>query len=129
MPNPEPHVDLTKIDFPSDGISFKHLRRIHADLFDRQDGVSGFFDHLSATELEPLVSGERRLARHAFNAALGRQEPEPHGGWEEERQVLSEILVCYGLAGGPHQAEQLIRGFEQAAAEQAKKHTPTSPRR
>lgn len=128
--SPQPQIDLTKIDFPSDQVTFKLLRRIYSSYFDQQDDRSWIFNHVEATELEPLVNIEGRLATKAFDDMLGRTTTSRHPGfWEEQREDLTAIYITLGLASGPQHAEQLIRTFEQTAAEQARRHMPRTPPR
>jgi len=117
---PKPHLDLLKIDFPTDQLTIKAIRQGFPQI--DQDKVYDFED----IELPGLLSLERDLAIAAFDAVLGRRTVAMSG---EEKEMLAEVYVRYGLASGPHHAEQLIRAFEEAAAEQARQHVPKSPPR
>jgi len=122
--NPEPRLDLTRIDFPSDRITIKNLRQLSPQAFDpRSKEWADFEDDL---ELPGFLRLERDLANAAFDAVLGRRTVVMSG---EEVEMLAALYVRYKLASGPHHAEQLIRSFEQAAAEQARQITPDLPPR
>jgi hypothetical protein len=128
-PKPQPHVDLMRIDFPSDRLTIKELR----ELFPQID--SDELNDFDEIELPGLLSLERDLARAAFDEALGRTPRQKGifvrgiGAVEEDRQMLAATYLRYRLATGLHHAEQLIRAFEQAAAEMASQHMPNRPTR
>ncbi len=138
MPSPEPVVDLAKIEFPTDKLTLKELRKFCPDDFDRMDkrgrALGGPPDVRSQSEAILLL--ERDFASRAFNAAMGRpfnwndpskRDPEVYDQVNElGRKLLRGAYVAWGLATGQHHAEQLLRAVEQAAAEQAKAYAPPS---
>lgn len=130
-------IDLTKIDFPSDGLTIKTLRRLHPDHFDTEPEachrlVEDVADRANQG-LMTMLHAERMVAEGAFLQARGVQ---CHPAYLEDRQGFTkdaaDFYVHYGLASGPQHAQQLIRGIESQAAEQAQQHPhkgpPTSPR-
>jgi hypothetical protein len=132
MSAPEPQLDLTKINFPTDRLSIKDLRTMFPEGFDRLDqwgraDGAEFFRDQSDRGYEILIwmlNTERKVAELAFNRATGRPQPEDRSerspGWvEEEKEELIELLVKYGLATGPRHAEQQVRDIESQAATQA----------
>jgi hypothetical protein len=118
--NPKPHIDLLKIDFPTDRLTIKAIRQrfpvIDADRLNDFDDI----------ELPGLLSLERDLAKAAFDAVFGRRTVLMSG---EEKGMLARVYARYGLASGPQHARQLIRAFQQAAADQAREHLPDQPSR
>ena len=126
MPCPEPVVDLTKIDFPSDKLNVKKLRELYPNKFDHIDQYGNVALHADAGAWEATLANERRCASRAFNAAMGRpfnwndrgvHDPE---WYDQEREWVRAAYIRWGLATGEHHAEQLLRSVEQVAAEQAK---------
>ena len=98
--NPEPHIDLLKIAFPTDNLTIKAIRQQFPEI----DGDRLYdFDDI---ELPGMLSLERDLATAAFDAVLGRRTVDIT---VEDRRMLGKVYVRYGLASGPHHAKQLIR--------------------
>jgi hypothetical protein len=118
--DPKPHIDLLKIDFPTDRLTIKAIRRRFPEI--DADRLNDFDD----IELDGLLSLERDLARAAFDAVLGRRTVAMSG---EEEEILAGVYARYGLTSGPNHAEQLIRAFQKAAADQARQHLPDQPSR
>jgi hypothetical protein len=113
--NPRPHIDLLKINFPTDHLTVKAIRQ----RFRRID--AGRLHDFDDIELPGMLSLERDLAKAAFDAVLNRRTVAMSG---EEEEMLAGVYARYGLASGPHHAEQLIRAFQQEAADQARQHLP-----
>jgi hypothetical protein len=136
MPRPLPPVDLTKIDFPTDSLTIKDLRKHAPHCFDlpAPDGHrSDVYDLAEPYErlgLEDgfgaIISAERELAILAVRTAQGIAPPTGIDSREAIIETLTSDYISLGLASGKHHAEQLIRSFEQAAAEQAKAYAPRS---
>jgi hypothetical protein len=128
MPSFDRPIDLTTVDFPSDLLTIKALRGLFPDKLNLYPSEFYDFDEI---ELPAMLEFERSLASRAFNAILGKspQGSLESGEAEEDREMLAAIYTRYGMASGPHHAEQLIRAFEQSAAEQARRHAPKSPPR
>lgn len=120
MPRPEPKFDFTRIAFPSDRIAIKDLRRLFPTQFDQREGeFDDFIDH--HTQLHELLRRERSTAIRAMAGALGiSREQGDRFRAETDRTDLIELYVLYGLASGPHHAEQLIRDIEAQASAQAR---------
>lgn len=125
MPHQEPHVDLTKIAFPSDRLTIKHLRNLYPKEFD--EGRATNFCRRPAEELNAMLSYERGVATEAFETTMGRASPQSQNEYAQDREDVAEFLVQYGLASGPHQAEQMIRDIESQAVAQAKAFGPPPP--
>lgn len=125
VPDQDPQLDLTKIAFPTDRLSIKELRKLYPAEFDAEALTQ--FNHRPAAELNATFSVERAVAKAAFEATLGRASPQAQNEYAMDREELADSLVQYGLASGPHQAEQLIRNIEAQAVAQAKAFGPLPP--
>jgi hypothetical protein len=129
--HPEPHLDFTKIDFPTDRLTIQAVRQRFPDALDAE--APGQHMDLEKIELPAMLRIERNLAKWAFDAALGKSPFKPGSGpvglLDIARYKVGDLYVRYGLAKGTHHAEQLIRAFEQAAADQARQHMPDPPPR
>jgi len=120
-----PIIDLERIDFPSDGLTIRTLRRTHIEDFDVHL-TNSFFrnpDRWSAdATIGLMIFTERFLATDAFEAALGLPRtadlsPDDRKAHFEE---LEAFYIRYGLAEGPAAAREKIRGIERQAVEQAR---------
>src|SRR5262245_44802504 len=114
MPSPEPEIDLTKIAFPSDSLTIKRLRELVPNRIDDDTfvGLSRW------DEIDAHLSFEREIAERTFDKARGK--PLKHAFEDGDlREMVAEGLIAYGLATGPHHAEELIREIESQAAAQA----------
>jgi hypothetical protein len=127
-----PKIDFTKIDFPSDGLTVKTLRKVHPDQIDADafpslfsQGNRGSADNL----LGNLLHDERTIAEAAFNGALGKPPHEFLGKQELQSYAdeLSDIYTQYGLATGKHHAQELIRGIEAQGIAQARQLSGKQP--
>ncbi len=116
-------VDYTSIDFPSDKLSVRDLRRAHPDQFD-VEGEPRFFqpDGLAEEVVGGMIGHERILARGAYEAVRG----DPNylvNEYDVDRDTFIDELTAmytpYGLASGPEAARLLIERFEAQAAGQA----------
>jgi hypothetical protein len=120
-----PDIDFTKIDFPSDGLTIKTLRRLHPDDFDTEpDACHRLVEDVAGRanqNLMTMLDAERFVAQAAFAKASSVQWTP---GDIEDAQIsaarAATLYVHYGLASGPQHAQQLIRGIETQAAEQAR---------
>jgi len=104
------------------------LRRMHPHIFDVEDGLIGaeapktYYE--SSNEISEMLFLERGLARVAYQEAYGN--PHQSGRWFElperdgYREDLAEIYIEFGLAGGKHEAREMIRQFEAEAVAQAR---------
>ena len=125
MPDQKPQFDSSKIAYPTDRLTVKQLRELYPDDFDKPYGAGGVSCDLDG-ECNAILSFERRVAYAAFRAALG--DPVRPDEREFYTEPLVEAYVKSGLASGEHAANELIRAFEQAAAEQARGQGPSPPR-
>ena len=132
MSDSEPQLDLTKIAFPSDSLTVKKLREVLPQHFDNPSRGP----HVEANgEWEAMLSFERSVAKHAFDAARGKTISQfdamrgltlsqsiqrQHNELESYKEGLRELYVKYDLASGPHHVEQLIRDIETQAQNQAR---------
>jgi hypothetical protein len=117
MPVQKPYFDSRKIAYPTDQLTVKQLRQLYPDDFDKDGGAGGPGCPLDG-ECQAILAFERRVAYAAFLAAVG--EPVRRYEREFERDALVKAYIKCGLATGKHEAKELIRTFEQAAAEQAR---------
>jgi hypothetical protein len=119
MPDHDPHIEFSLIPFPSDELSIRRLRDRFPKSFDRTNDDIRFF-RSAVDDVDVMMKIEGQLARKSFHDALGRETKAPGWGWEQARANLTDLYVQFGLASGPHHAEQLIREFEHTAADQAR---------
>ena len=137
MPDPVPQIDFTRIDFPTDRLTVKDLRRLKPECFDIQNAPTqhprvrtcGYFNRWSLDELENqfggLVAVERATADRAFHKVLGLEIPDHLGDpilEESDREEMENRFVPLGLAAGKHKVRLLIRDIEAQAIAQAKKY-------
>ena len=73
-------IDFAKIDFPSDELTLKTIRRLHPGQIDAGAGadITVFTDgdmvsKSAGAMLTDLLDGERTLAEAAFNRVLGHR--------------------------------------------------------
>jgi hypothetical protein len=126
---PQPQVDFAGLNYPSDTITMKELRRLYPEGFQPlREAYSGpyvvpFFETDVCDEFPTMLGFERKLAWHAFDRALAREVKE--GTFTTRENVcayLEEFYIRAGIAQGPQHARQLLRDLESAAAEQARWH-------
>jgi hypothetical protein len=140
MPDPEPQIDFTRIEFPTDRLTVKELRKALPHCFDlpAPEGPhhqrEGFFKRESLESyLGGIINAEREVAALAFHTALGQVKPEYHEGTLGPRWEVLEVLISdytkVGLARGEHHGQELIREIESQAVAQAQRYLgPTPPR-
>jgi len=126
-PSDQPQINFADIDFASDAISIKELRRLFPKGFEgdetEPDRVPFFRTGISSA-FSALLELERLLARYAFDAALRRPiKNDRLTSQKDARQFVKELYVKFEIAQ-PHQARQLIRDLEDAAVEQARRLSP-----
>jgi len=114
-------LDLSEIRYPSDALSIGVLRQKVPLLFDKgftERQPSFFLRPQHAGHAEDVLGGllccERLVALSAYGETIGMPFPFKVGfNFAEE---LANLYVKIGLAGGQHEASELIRGVEQQAA-------------
>jgi hypothetical protein len=118
-----PEIDFTKIDFPSDGLTIKTLRRLSPDHFDSEPEACAKLLHNRAGnpmgDVLTLLDAERMVAQGAFFKTVGVQCSRDY--LEDVRgcaQDVAKLYVHFGIAKGQHHAEQLIRDIESQAVKQ-----------
>jgi len=113
--DPLSKVDLSGIRFPTDALTFKKLREVNPDVFDKGDRRRRrpAFEQFCRSEIYPLVAAERLLALFAY--ALAKEIEPPLMEYDAISEEVEEIYIRYGLARGPHEARELIRDVEQQA--------------
>lgn len=128
---PAPAIDFTLIEFPTDRLTIKDLRKRWPQGFDippREDQTQwGRIGPYPRKDIDSIIGSvidtERELAERAFCAALGKRVPEHLRGFlgEESAELLAQTYVEYGLATGEHHARELIRNIEAQGTAQARK--------
>jgi hypothetical protein len=127
-------VDFSDIEFPSDRISIKTLRKLHPDLFDKGfadehnegDQPQFFYNDHNGYQLERLAEVlfyERVIAAAAYAKAAGLELPERFETDElvpSAKEWLERYYKEYGVADGPSTTKELIRGIERQARKLAK---------
>lgn len=123
-----PEIDLTKIAFPSDGMTLKDIRRIWPDFVDAGE-VTIFSRNVGPADwVFAMLTMERDLARATYALKLGSNNKCVHSdNVTELGEDLSGLYVEYGIANGPSTANELIRGIESQANMQASQHLPPRP--
>jgi hypothetical protein len=129
---PQPQIDFTKIDFPSDGLTVGTLRRVHPEQIDTGDDIDLFskdYGGAAGDHVTGMLGAERDFATAAFNRALGIPPPAPldKSMLEVYIKSITDDYIRYGIATGPHHAEQLVRGIESQATEQARQRGGRRP--
>lgn len=124
-------IDFSRIDFPSDRLTIKHLRLAYPQLFDHGLESQGklqpiFFSVESGPPAENFVGemlfSERLVAAFAYCAASGIPEPK---GWEGQEGLqgfkddLVEFYCKLGMATGANHAQELVRDIERQASRMA----------
>lgn len=126
MPAEKRQINLTLIHFPSDDLSFGHLRRQFPEIFDSGPCVTFFHlpdnnPEFHGQNLTNLLDGEREVATRAFCTALGQSWRQRSGfSAAEVKDFVTADYIRYGIATGPKHAKQLIRAIETQATEQAR---------
>jgi hypothetical protein len=145
----EPRLDLTKIAFPSDRLTIQNLRQLFPNKMDIE-----FSDLKDLAKLDSMLRGERSFASLVYAAAKGPPVIDPSVAATPEFKKIAEYAkqhlpprmveppisetplykgliedyVEFGLASGPHHAEQLLRDIESQARTQARSQdTPPRP--
>lgn len=130
MPQPIPHIDFTRIDFPSDRLTVRDLRCVYPGSFDLpvkgvDKGESRSYGRASAGRaLDGIIDAERILAGIAFKQVLGQPLSEEETALER-REIIEALVTDYGqvgLATGKQQVNHLVRGIEAQAVAQAQRH-------
>jgi hypothetical protein len=127
-----PEIDLTKIEFPSDVMTIKAIRRLWPVAVDTGEKVDLFSRPVGGRAgemLSNMLTMERDLAKATFGLEFGR---EPNITYADDdvkllAEDLSKLYTRYGIADGPNSAKELIRNIESQAVAQARQHTPPRP--
>lgn len=132
--SPEEHfkkLDFSGFTFPSDGLSVGILRKKHSALFDNgfddgEDAQPEFFFNAKYSEdiVGNMLFCERLIATFAYAGARGMEPPQCVLPVPTFKNDLSKLYVRYGIASGPHHAEQLIRDIERQGVELANQRQP-----
>jgi len=118
MPSPEPQLDISAIDFPSDKWTLKEVRKRLMAISDPSERNTTA--KTVGADWLVLVDSENRLAQMAFDEARGRKVVEEYADERvSTRDGLSISYADLGFASGEQHARQLVRDFEAAAANQA----------
>jgi hypothetical protein len=127
-----PEIDLTKMVFPSDGMSIKAMRRLWPEAVDTGERVNLFSNPTGGRAGEILFTMlmmERDLARAMFGLEFGREPSIMYADDDVKllAEDLSHLYTRVGIADGSISAKELIRGIESQAVAQARQHTPPRP--
>lgn len=127
-----PKVDFTKMEFPSDGMTIKAIRRLWPEAVDTGDAVDLFSRPVGGRAGELLFSMltmERGLAEATFGLEFGREPDIDYADHDVQvlAEDLSELYIRFGIADGPQTAKELIRSIESQATAQAREHIPDRP--
>ena len=130
MSTPAATIDLTQIEFPTDKLTVKVLRRAYPEGFDVEPPpdrvVMPFRRPLHRMSLDnvlsSIVNSERILAEMAFKAAMGQsvEGDDRQGGREIIIEDLGNDYIRLGLARGEHEAREMMGSIESQAAAQAR---------
>lgn len=130
-----PDIDVTKIDFPSDGLTIKAIRhRWPLSIDTREDdpyslGIPKPFGPPTGELIHNMLVMERDFAKATFGLEFGRSPQIIYA--DNDLKTLTDDLgkayIEFGLASGPHHAEQLVRSIESQAIAQARQHTGPRP--
>ena len=101
-----------KLSFPSDAITLGQMRMASSHVFGALTCRTNDIGSIDALALHMF---EMRFAESAYARATGL--PDPFEGLsDEERHMVERGYVQYGLCSGRHQAKELLKGLEVAAA-------------
>lgn len=129
-----PEVDFTAIDFPTDALTIKALRRHLPHAFDvpppddyRYSLRSGYYERsMLDAMIASTLDWERMLAEVVYRETLGLSKLDDLPVSGNQRQEIIKALcsdyVALGLASGKHQAREMLRRVERQAEEQARRH-------
>jgi hypothetical protein len=133
----EPHIDFTRIDFPTDKLTIKDLRKTDPYAFDVRSGVAPHpFQRptharhwrrpLSFASLDEAIGitldSERFLADKAFRTVLRLPKRDEERFNVRNREGLAEMYVEFGVASDEHEAQGMLRRIEAQAVAQARQH-------
>jgi hypothetical protein len=120
----DPDIDFTTLDFPTDTISIKDMRRRHPDRFDvrrpeHADKTGSLYEKLS-----DLIFCERAFSANTYDQARGKYRNDGLYGEDLEivREGLAKDYIGFGLAAGRAQAEEFVRSVERQVLQQAERH-------
>jgi hypothetical protein len=92
---------------------------MHPEVFDHRTGEVTFSDSEAAVGLNSLLQIEREFALRAIRDAWQGTPPTPQENWDGIKKLGGQALTAgyqnYGLASGPHEAAELVRGLERDA--------------
>lgn len=135
LAEPVPKIDFTVIDFPTDKITVKDVRRAYKLGYDLwwesrfDDHIGEYRRHMSLDDaIDALIHYERDYAEQAFLQALG--VPVREGREYVLQDVVDTVRSEYlklGLATGDHQVAELVRGVERQAVAQANQYLGRRP--
>lgn len=116
MPNTPCNIDFSKIDFPTDKLTFGQLRRRAAN--------QAAFANLLQAELVDVDAFqvhcfEQTLAAKAVAKTVNAPDPDPTIDQASLISYLDEGYQELGLSTGIQQTRQLIRAIEDAACREA----------
>ena len=105
------------LSLPTDRLTLGDLRRIDRRAF-TAEGIDKCW--LSDVSVFATLHNELSLAEKAYANAAGNPDPFPSDDPRELAEALKQEYVQFGICGGMAEAEELIRGFTRAAAQQGR---------
>ena len=136
MDDSVPKIDFTKIDFPTDKVTIKDVRRAYKLSYDvwMEDRIANNGRDNEPTpvtldtHLHDLMDYERHFAENMFKKALGLHDPNlGYFGYASAIESFSAQYIELGLASGDHQVSELVRGVERQAVAQANQYLGRRP--
>jgi hypothetical protein len=122
-------LDFSGFKFPSDVLSIGTLRAKHPELFDKgfdggENAQPQFFFQAKYAEavLANMLFCERLIAVCSYAKTRAMEGPEYEVS--DFKKDLTTLYMQYGLASGPHHANELIREIERQGEELAKQRRP-----
>lgn len=115
--NQGPMLDVTTIEFPSDRLTVRDMRRMDSHLFAGLRPLSDV-DAFDITALA-MCSWEHLLAHKEFARQLGLPDPDPKTSRAEIVEILAADYEAHGLSTGTHASKELVGRIVSAARAQA----------
>jgi hypothetical protein len=113
-------ADLTQVHFPSDQLTLAQLRRDQPELLFSDKELLDSNRRITDVRMFETMRTEHILANKAWAKAIGLPDPFPTHNHREEISFLNDDYQRYGLSTGAKQTAELVRAFENEAANLAR---------